>query len=263
MHKIEAVILYCSNDYKFFEKCISNLLSIGIKCNVVTYSNFYAGEKENMGLLDKSFDQFKNKNVTHSHLLWKEGFSSLYWEAYGRWYATNLVSKESEYILYIDPDELIEPGNFLKWLDTEKYRQYSGMKLRQYMYSFSPCHRLKVKAFNTVMAKREYAQSLPLQIQARFQYFNNTNRISRWKAKLGINSKFYIYKGQPFIHHYTGARTKEEMLIKVANWSHNKDRSDWKDVIENTFKVSNNKIGSHHFEVVEDYFCLNGLPQRY
>ena len=107
-----------------------------------------------------------------------------------------------------------------------------------------------------MLCKTEYVRNLGFKIERRLQYFNNSNEISRWLAKVGLNSRFYIYRGKPFIHHYTGARSKEEMIKKVVNWCHNADRSDWVDVIENTFKVINNRIGKHKFELVPNRFNL-------
>jgi len=34
------------------------------------------------------------------------------------------------------------------------------------------------------------------------------------------------------IHHYSWVRTKEEMLKKVSNWGHARDKGDWKELVE-------------------------------
>lgn len=256
-HRIEAVILYCSNDARFFKRCIENLLSVGIKCNVVTFSHLWMGEQEDEHLLEEQHNLFENDaRYKHMHIQWYPGQSTLYWEAFGRVEASRLLDADCEYILYIDPDEIVDVEKMRKWLATAKYKKYTALKLRQHTYALSPCHLLKVKAYNTVMCRAAYAKSLDFKVAARLQYFNNDNTISRWLAKLGINSKFYIYRGKPFIHHYTGARSKEEMIKKVINWSHSADRNDWIDVIENTFKIINNKIGEHRFKLVPNQFDL-------
>ena len=57
---MEAVILYSTNDYRFFDTCISNLVKCNIQCHVVTYSHMWNGDEENYELLNKSIDSFKN-----------------------------------------------------------------------------------------------------------------------------------------------------------------------------------------------------------
>jgi len=37
-----------------------------------------------------------------------------------------------------------------------------------------------------------------------------------------------------FFHHYSWARTKEQMLTKVKNWGHRKQRN-WQELVENEF----------------------------
>lgn len=257
-HKIEAVILYCSNDHKFFEKCIGNLLKIGIKCNVVTFSHFFAGEPENQLILNNTIGRYvSHPNFKYRRIDITQGKSALFWEAWGRAYATHeMVGNNCEYILYIDPDEIVDFRLMKLWLDTNVYKKYKGIKLRQYTYSLSPRYRLNVKAHNTVMCRKDYAQSLPFTVDARLQYFNNSNKWSRWLAKLGLNKNFYIYNGRPFIHHYTSVRTYEEMVTKFTNWSHNSDRDDWLDVLEKNHKIINNRIYGHKFKIVKNKFNL-------
>src|SRR5690242_12806205 len=98
-HRIEAVVLYCSNDSRFFKTCIDNLLSLGIKCNVVTFSHLWMGEEESKQLFQQSHNLYDgNPNYKYKHIQWQEGYTTLYWEAYGRKKAIDLVEKDCEYI---------------------------------------------------------------------------------------------------------------------------------------------------------------------
>jgi hypothetical protein len=49
--KIEAVVLFSSNDKRFFKPCISNLLEAGINVKVVTYSHMWGGSEEDQEVL--------------------------------------------------------------------------------------------------------------------------------------------------------------------------------------------------------------------
>lgn len=253
--KIEAVILYCSNDKKFFEPCIRNLLTCGITCNVVAYDHFYMGEPEDMEHLNRARRYFRfHENFKWVVLPWKPGKTSLYWEAYGRWYATTAtVSSDADYILYIDIDEILDYVNFIDWF-YDSHQTFTSIKLKQYVYWITPRHRLKVFLYNTILCKASYAKSLPFKADARLQYWNNTNLISRWLGKLGLNPFFKIYRGTSFIHHYTGARSLAEMRKKAVNWSHNTDYT--VDQMAATMEIKDGKINTYDFEIVDNKFNL-------
>lgn len=246
MSKIESVILYCSYDERFINRCIKNLLECGIESNVVSCSNLYRGALEK--------DVHIQSPCKHKVVAWKPGMSSMYWESYCRRVGIRMVSRDCEYILFIDADEIVEPILFKEWLSTKKYERYTGIKLAQYVYSIDPRYRLNVKVYGTVMCRTAYAKTVK-KTEARLQFINNDNRLSRWMMKLGLSRKFYIERTQ-MIHHYTGVHTKEQMHTKVENWSHNSDRPDWHDVIDSEWKVNGNKIGNHTFTIVENIFNL-------
>lgn len=255
MVSITAVIPFCSYDRLFFKPCIDNLLSCGIKCIIVVYDHLWQGEPENTALLQECRLLYENNpNVEHILLHWSEGKASSHWESYGRYIATTRV--HTQYVLYIDVDEIVEPELFKRWLFTGKYKKYVGMKLRNYSYAVMPNYRLKVNAYNTVMCRTSYATSLGFTGKLRLQFVNNANRWSRWLTKLGLSKLFYIYRGEPFIHHYTAARSKENMIKKVTNWSHHIDRPNWKELVIEGRKIKNGRISGHKFEVVDNFFNL-------
>lgn len=254
--EISAVIPFCSYDAKFFKTCIDNLLACGIECIVVAYDHLHMGEKENEEILNECKSLYKgDPRFKFIQLEWHEGKSSLYWEAFARYMGMQKSAPDSTHILYIDIDEIVDKIKFKEWLDKETYKKYMGIKIRCYMYSMDAAYRLKGVHYNTIICKKWYAERLGLKIEARLQFFNNRNKISRWTAKLGINPFFYIYKKEPFIHHYTSVRTEENMIRKVTNWSHHADRSDWVELVKNT-KIIGNKINGMEFEIVKNKFNL-------
>jgi hypothetical protein len=254
---ITAVIPFCSYDKPYFKLCIDNLLSIGIECIVVTYDHLYAGEPENTKVLKECQQLYAdNNNYKQINLRWKPGKPSIYWESLARYNGLLAARESSKYILYIDIDEIVDPIKAYQWFKKGVYTKYAGMKLRSYTYTLTPNYRLRGKHYNTVICRKGYALGLGHKVEARLQFFNNTNKLSRWTAKLGINPFFAIYSGEPFIHHYTSVRTIENMLTKVRNWSHNKDRSDWENIVLNTKLQPNNKINGMKIKIVEDKFNL-------
>lgn len=252
-HNIKAVVLYSSIEKRFLMPCVTNLLLAGLSVHIICYDHLYGGEKE----LEFLPPDWETNRVRISYLPWMPCKSSLFHEAYARYFATRHW-KIFEYNLYIDSDEIVEPYTFKIWLDSMVYIKYKSLKLAQYLYCISPKYRLNLKAYNTVLCNGNYARSLPFTVEARFNaYWNNKNEFSRWAGKLGLNRDFGYYRGKPFIHHYTNVRSPEEMFKKVANYSHNKDKPNLKELANKMFIEADSKqIGGQRYTVVENVFNI-------
>jgi hypothetical protein len=188
---IEAVILYSTNDYKFFKICIHNLLKCGIKCHIITYSHMWNGEEEDVELLNKSIDAFKdNKNVNFYKIEWELGNSPWYWEGLGRYLGTNKVNKTSDYILYIDIDEIVDPEKFNSWIATSEYKKYDVLKLSTYWYWREPIYQAHQKEDSIVMIKTSLAKQLEFKMGGREIYFSSS-----------YNSIRNVSQINPLIHH--------------------------------------------------------------
>ena len=246
---IEAVILYSTNDYKFFKICIDNLLKCGINCHIMTYSHMWNGEDEDTELLNKSIDAFKdNKNVNFYKIEWELGNSPWYWEGMGRYLGTTKVDETSDYILYIDIDEIVDPEKFNSWITTDEYKKYDVLKLSTHWYWREPIYQAHQTEDSVVMIKASLAKQLEFKMGGREVYFNSSHN--------GIRNVSQI---NPLIHHYSWVRTKNEMLSKVANWGHSSDRGDWKLLIEEEFGRPFNGTDFLHnytYNIVENKFNL-------
>lgn len=230
---------------------------MGIKCNVVTYTHLFKGQKEDEAIIQSTTLPFIGNDLYKQRkIIWNEGHSAWYWEGLGRYIATQeMVGKDCHYILYIDADEIIEPQRATQFINSNIITNYTAIKLGVYTYSIDVHCRLRVKAYSTILSKYSFANSLPFKEDGRLQYFNNSDRVSRWTAKLSINPRFYIYKGIPFIHHYTGVRTPDQMVKKVTSWGHS-DEKDWIAELNRSWKINKGKIGKHRFDIVENTFNL-------
>lgn len=252
-YNISAVIPFASYDYPFFKRCIDNLLLLGIECIVVVYDHLYGGEPENTHILNICERWYKNEPLFQMvRLNWTPGHRPIYWEAFARHMGALHSSIGNEYLLFIDIDEIIDPIEMDKWLSKKKYRRYRGIKLNCYMYDRKPTLQLKKPHYNTILCKKWYALSLGFKPEARLQFFNNKNKISRWLAKLRLNPIFYIYRGKPFIHHYTGYRNN--MDKKLNNWSHCDDPKIVKAIIESRYESIDSLLKK--VNVVENKFNL-------
>lgn len=247
--KIEAVILYSTNDSRFFKTCIENLLTSNIKCHVVTYTHMWNGTPENTELLKKNQQQFSNNpNYIQYALEWNNKQDPWYWEGIGRYLATQQISEDTDYILYIDIDEIVDVDLFKEFIIKEEYTKYDTSKLWNYWYFREPIYQAKQKENSIVLCKTSIAKSLPPLNGGREIYFQSSS------------NRGYIGEENPFIHHYSWVRTKEEMLNKVKNWGHAGDRNDWIDKVEEEFSREFNGTSfinsNYQYNIVENKYNL-------
>lgn len=244
---IEAVILYSTNDYRFFNTCISNLMVCGIKCHIVTYSHMWNGDSENIDLLQKSINKFsKNELVNFYSIDWNASHDPWYWEAAGRYLVTQHIPGTCDYILYIDIDEIIDVFKFNRWIHSNEYKNYDCMKLAGFWYWREPIYRSGPE-YNTVITKASVAKQIPLVSGGRDIYFSYSS------------NRQYTDINNPLIDHYSWVRTKEQMIKKVTNWGHANDRKNWISHVEEEFsRPFNGKtfINDYVFEIVENKYNL-------
>jgi hypothetical protein len=244
---MEAVILYSTNDYRFFKCCIDNLLKLNIKCHIVTYTHMWNGDEENQELLKKSINLFQNNDLVNFYTInWHPGESPWYWEGLGRYLATQNTPDDSDYILYIDIDEIVDPERFTEWINTEEIKKYDAIQLAQYWYWREPIYQSKNIEYTTVILNTKIAKQLEFFKDGRASYFKAGNI----KGQCGGNN--------PFIHHFSWVRTKQEMLNKTSNWGHAGERN-WEQMIETEFSRPFNGVDFVHgyeYNVVENIFNL-------
>lgn len=243
---IEAVILYSTNDYRFFKICIDNLLKCGIKCHIITYSHMWNGDDEDLNLLNKSYDLYKNNNNVKFHKIeWNSNSSPWYWEAMGRNLGTNHVSENCDYILYIDIDEIVESDKFIDWLNTKEYQKYDSLKLSNYWYFREPIYQSTTFEDSIVLCKASIAKRI------------SAIRGGRENYLVGKYIR-YVNSHNPLIHHFSWVRTKDEMLKKVKNWGHNND-TDWVSRVNEEFSREFNGTDFLHkysYKIVENKFNI-------
>jgi len=221
---IEAVILYSSNDSKYFQHCVGNLLKLNIPCHVITYTHMWKGTPENMEVYKKSNEMFKDNPLYKQYLIeWTEGQNPWHWEYIGRKLGIDNVT--SEYTLLIDIDEIVDIEKTQKWIESGWFKQYNTMKLTCNIYWREPKFLSDKPQWNAIMVKSELAKQVPYCFGGRNPYYNRISNSACWPLTVE----------DAFIDHYTFTRDKEEMTMKVKNWGHADDRNDWDELIEQEF----------------------------
>ena len=111
--RITTIINYCTNDYRFIKDCIDNVRRFSTEIIVPVSDCFFDGTPENRELLDKTYRE--NEGVNFIEYEWTEGNEPRYWHNMSRWIGTQNCS--TEWILFLDADEVVESDKFLGWLN--------------------------------------------------------------------------------------------------------------------------------------------------
>jgi hypothetical protein len=245
--KISTVINYCTNEYRFINTCINSVKPFSNQIIVPVSNHFFDGEKENKELLDKTYQE--NLDADFIEYEWQEGKPSQYWVNMSRIIGTNSVKDDSDWILFLDSDEIIDFdsfGSILKKIDDSLV----SLKLGCYWYFREPIYRATTLEDSTVLVKKDWVNINPdikPDREQMHEFLPTKNKI-----------RMVLNNGIPPIHHFSWVRTKEQMLKKVNSWGHNIDK-DWKSLVEEEFSRPFNGtcfVNDYKFETVDNIFNL-------
>ena len=230
--KLSTVLLYSTIDFRWLKECLESSSKISTEVVLSSCDRLWNGQEENKNLLDKTKDIIASfPNVKPISVKWQPGYKHFFWESQCRTQAVLSVSEDSDYILFLDTDEIVNVKRFKDWVETEEYKLYDSMKLANYWYFREKKYRAKQIEDSVVLVKKDlivkYNEILiPVLVAGREQYHELIN-FNKKRMILGTD-------GYPIIDHYSWVRTKEEMTQKVVSWGHHRDKN-WIDMIEEEF----------------------------
>lgn len=256
---ISTVISYCTNDFRFIDKCINEAKKFSHQVLIVTCDHFFDGTPENRHLLDHTYSRHPDCQFIEFAYLPNRTYSpyhsigpndpewAMFWAATTRYIGYYYLN--SEYILFLDSDEIVSGDQCLEWLKGEQYISYEAMRLASYFYALQPTMRAKKAVNLPLLVKRETFSPLSL--------MNPLERIGAFLSHAGPKREEIVGIDQkPFVHHYSWVRTKEECLWKTRTWSHRAEE-DWPKLIEAAFNGDRTNLfgSSHEFEeILDPYF---------
>lgn len=215
-----TVISYSSLDNRFIHKTIEQ---VSIFCNdiiIVYYDKLFNGEEDYINEYN-----FKNyKNIKLLKLKFTNNNTSRYFHNLARW--EGFKKTIYDYILFLDADEIPEGNILKKVLNFNLLKKYDAADFECYWYFRSALNRAKQKEICGLLARRALIKESLM--------FTDLERWSFRKLSTINYAPQVSIKGQPFLHHYSWVRNKEEMIKKVSSWGHRNDR-DWKSLIEEEF----------------------------
>jgi hypothetical protein len=265
---IATVIHYCTNEYRFLKKVVEEASYFSQKIVIVTCDHFFNGESEQQDLLHQTYQEFPNvlffEFAYYPNRLYNPYLTSFasddpewgsLWHATSRYIATLFMPEEIEYALFLDSDEVIDGKRFSAWLESETYRSYSAFRLGCYLYAHHASLRA-TKLFTSALwvQMKKVDPSLIINIRDRCGWFT---------ALPDPKKKLLDSQGEPFIHHYSWVRSKEECQHKAKTWGHRLDK-EWLPLIDQMFlKPSSSdllNLGIEFEEVTSVYFDPLSLP---
>lgn len=239
MHNIRCIILSNVDDFRFLYPSIEQIYDIFKEIIIIVGEQRWTGEDEDMNKINKLKSDFSKytsvKIMTYKvpddiiHCVYKSVTPAMYWEAHARWMAYSELSAKDGYIVFLDADELIERQKFVDWLNTNEYLKYDGMKLANYWYWMKPTYRSKDYIEDSVVIIRGLSSN-PMHL------FSNLGRHGIFESVKGCKKRNIMFRNEPFIHHYSWVRTREQMLNKVKSWGHRDDNVPWVQLVEKEFE---------------------------
>ena len=263
MEGFGTVICYCTNDYRFIDKCIAEAKLFSDQIVIPVCDHFFNGEPENRLLLEETYAA--HPDCTFVEFAYTPG--KLYspfptytpsdtgwirlWHQTARYIGFLHLKPQIEQVLFLDCDEIPEGDQVLRWLEEGSYRNFNAMRILLYYYALRPTLRAKKLQNLVLLARRASLEPRfffhPDERYALYRYIEGAKR----EGVRGVDLK-------PLFHHYSWVRPSSECLQKADTWGH-RDDNDWPDEIRRAFEEKGHKdlFGNADLEfeeIPEPYF---------
>lgn len=259
-HKIATIISYCTNDYRFLQKCVSGIKAFSSQILVVTCDHFFKGKKENYPLLHQTYAENQDLTFLEISYLHDRLYNPYinrtpqdndwidYWHSTTRYIPFFYLNDDIQYVFFLDSDEIVDRETFQMWLDTEEYRNWDALRFLQYYYFRSAKYRARKYQIGGLFAKKSALDPSIL--------FDGDDRAGIFERIQGKKMEGAAFEEDPMIHHYSWVKTKKECLKKAENWCHHWER-DWMTLIHQEFSRPFNGrdfIDQRNYEVLDTPF---------
>lgn len=250
--KITTVVNYCTNDYKFIGACIREAASFSHDVIVPYTDHFYDGTPENKELLAKTIAE--NPNARFEYFSYDPKLKVLpqHWVTYARLVGWKCTLPESDYILFLDADEVVDSKRFIEWLRVFPLSKMNVIKLANYYYFREVRFQSEIFEDSVVLARKNLLNEVMI------MDFLDRDKIFRDipdpKARMVLGTD-----GQPLIHHYSWVRTKAEMMKKVLTWGHSHERN-WVQLVEDEFMddfKGTDFVHGYQYKTVEPFIQIS------
>ena len=225
--KITTLINYCTNDYRFIRFCIKEAAAFSHEVIVPYTDFFYDGTPEDKELLEKTIQE--NPSARFEYFPYEPSMDVLpqHWVTFARVFGWQKSSPETDFILFLDADEVVDSSRFRDWLGVFPLHKMNTVKLANYYYFRETCFQSENFEDSVVLArKNKLTETMIMDFQ---------DRESTFRSIQGPKARMVFGKDNlPLVHHYSWVRTEAEMIKKVSAWGHSHER-DWISQVKEEF----------------------------
>lgn len=254
---ISTAVQYNTSDFRFLKANLTQVSKFSDEIIITICDHLYNGEPENQELLEKSKQIISQFDKCKLEIIKWEGFSEhlAYYHNLSR--KTALDIAKNDWILFIDSDEIVD-DNFGDWFEVNRHK-YNGYNFTCYWYFREPIYQATKTESAGVLIRREdcdnWDLSNRLELKQFYQRLWEEDRLSHgdW-----LDNPILGLDGKVMLHHYSWVRNKEQMLKKVQNWAHQKDKN-WIELVEEEFSREFNGtdfVHGYDYKIVKNKFNL-------
>lgn len=245
---IATIMNFCSNEYPFLGDCIAQAKAFSKEIIIPVCDHFFDGTPQDKNALRAIYSEFPDCSFIEYEFNPEKiqlGLKNAqFWHNLSRLIGFYFVDKDVDYILFIDCDEIVDSAAFMKWLRGFSYSEYEAMQIACYWYFRKESLRGDQWEDTPLLIKKSSIS--PDAVMAPEErgalYFHARGKKLRYVT--GLDQK-------PMVHHYSWVRTKEQMLHKVASWSHREEKN-WNALVENAFSEAfDTGDFVHGYELIE------------
>ncbi len=247
---ITTIINYCTNDYRYLPFTLEQAKKFSDHLIVVCGDHFFDGQKENRHLLDLTYHNHPDVTFIEYAFDTKSPYGLYprfrdddpkgvqYWHSTSRYIGYHYLPSESDFVLFLDADEVADGEAMKRWLNTGEYKRLDAVRFVCYFYFRSARQRATKETRCGLLVRRSALQAETLlDVHERRGTFLSI-RGDRLEDVRGLD-------GKPLFHHYSWVKTKGEAFRKVQTWGHKNDRA-WDQEIEREFSVKGVKENIYH-----------------
>lgn len=258
MPEVTTIISYSSLDEPFLYACLDQCSKFSQRIIVVHGTSLFDGTTEWQGpILDNYSLAFPTmRAVLIPGPLLKQMIDSNQGNTraahnYMRWHGVHVVDyfgKLGDAVLFVDADEIPDGAKMAAWLKEADLDQDPVHRFEAYWYFRSP----ELQATTT----EESSLLLRSDLAKKASYWTHRERAGMTPGMPQPRTRGL--DGLPMWHHFSWARSKENMLRKVSLWGHKHDR-DWNKLIEEEFShefSGTDFVHGYQYRRVENQFRI-------
>lgn len=242
--KVSVVVSYCSLDKKFMPALLNQLLIFSDDIIIVHYDKLLNGTPEDVSEVD-NFCKIDYNKIHSKCLPFTADNSSRHFHNLARWEGARHI--KHDYILFLDADEIPEGEVFRQILNADLLAEYDAVDFNCYWYFRSAQYQaMQTEECGLLIKRSMIKEKLMFTESERWSYRNTPGIKYLPRARIDV----------PFMHHFSWARTREEMLTKVSAWGHMHDK-DWTSLINEEFSRDFNGTDFVH------RYSYNKVPDKF